>query len=125
MIEKLTPKKNFYMSIKFIINNTSSAASSDECDKLEKDVKEKKGFSSTEDSKNAISLLCQAGGTNQAQGSLSVSLVNDSVTPSETKVLTLKEVKDCIKSGDLKITLRQYARARSQEIFEISTLAKF
>jgi len=110
------------MPISIVVNSSSNSANDSSCIQLEKAIMTAKSLPSEVESKNLICALCQAGGTNNAQGNLSVSWVDSSTTPSTTIKLTLKEVKEVIKTNKLNITLRQYARGRSQECHDVGEL---
>lgn len=111
------------MAIKITVNNTQNSASDADCEALEKALAGSKGAGLTDQmAKEAICCLCQIGGTNNAAGNLSVTLEDPAAAPPINVKVTLKEVKDIIKINNLKFTLRQYARNRSQEIHDFGKM---
>lgn len=108
------------MAVTITVNNSNNSADVKDCEALEKAVFNSKGFANEEEARKAICALCQAGGTNNAQGSLSVTWSDPASTPPSTIKLTLKEIKDIIKTTRLGITLRQYARTRAQQCHDIA-----
>jgi hypothetical protein len=107
------------MSISISVNVSQGFADSADCDKLDKAVQTQKNFPSQENARDTICLLCQAGGTNNAQGNLSVTFVDTAAATPVPIVLTLKEIKDIMKANGIKMTLRQYARTRSAECHDV------
>jgi hypothetical protein len=107
------------MAVTIKVNNSSSSADEATCQKVEAAVQKVKGMTTPEGARDLICALCQTGGTNNAQGNLSVTSTDNSVTPPVDTTLTLKELKDIIKSNGIKITVRQYARTRAQECHDI------
>ena len=102
------------------VNNTNAMADESACDKLENDLVAIKSTGFTKAmAQESICALCQAGGTNNAAGTLSIT-INDGT--SNIKI-TLKEIKElCRNLKPHSITLRQYARTRSQECHDVGAL---
>lgn len=101
------------------INNTSAQAADNACDIIEETVRTMKGLPSKEVAREAICAVCQAGGTNNAQGSLSVTVTDTAATPPLIVKVALTDIKQAIKSSGQKITLRQYARNRSMDCHDV------
>jgi hypothetical protein len=102
------------------VNNNSPSADPTVCEKLEDLVKTAKNFANEDEAQEAICALMQAGGSNRgAQGNLSITHEDPARTAAVKITLTLKEVREIISKNQLKITLRQYARARSLECFNV------
>lgn len=106
------------MALRITVNNSGNAAEITSCERLENALASSKGIS-TDDAQRAICALCQAGGTNNAQGTLSVTLEDSTATPAVKLKITLKEIKDLIKSNKINITMRQYARARALQCHDV------
>jgi len=110
------------MTTRITVNNSQNQADDTDCQALEQALTRRINISGFTDvnSKEAICALCQVGGTNNAAGNLAVTLEDSTSPPAfAATTITLKQVKDVLKASNLKFTLRQYARNRTQDCHDI------
>lgn len=105
------------MAIKITVNNNSAYADDSTIAAVVAEVKNICTFASEDDAKEALCALAQAGGTNNAQGNLSISREDSGATPPKTVTLTLKQAREALKKN--KITYRQFARTLSQQCHDV------